>query len=73
MRRNFIVKLDVPQEATVDDCLDYIKDAVQTYRGSLRPPGAYDDNDAGDSMWDLNTDTIEVVKASQSIHNTKVE
>lgn len=63
MRRNFLVKLDVPKGASIDDCIEYIHDAVYTYRGSLRPPGSYDDNDPGDLMWDLNSKTIEVMKA----------
>ena len=60
MRRSFVVVMDVPANATVDICIEYIQDALSTFRGSLRYPYAIDINDPGDPMWHLNTKTIRV-------------
>lgn len=33
---------------------------MQTWRGSLRPPGGYDQDDPGDPLWALNCKTVAV-------------
>lgn len=62
MRRSFIVSFEVPQNATIQDCVDYIRDSVTTWCGSLRPEGAYDESDPGDTMRYLDTNSIRVKK-----------
>lgn len=40
--------------------LSYVEDAVTTWCGSLRPPGAYSEADPGDPLFDLDTTTVRV-------------
>ncbi len=58
MRRKFLVELEVPEGAKVTDCATYIREAVATWAGSLRPPCSYDDNDPGDPMFNLDRTSI---------------
>lgn len=51
MIRVFTVRMEVPDEATVEECAAYVYDAVSSMGGGLRPPGGYDDDDAGDPMF----------------------
>lgn len=64
-RVHFDVSFLLPEGATVDAAMAYVKDAVQSWRGSLEPPGA-DLGDGtfadGDPMSALNPDTVEVSK-----------
>lgn len=60
MFRAFKVSLDVPDDARIADCIEYIEEAVQTWRGQLRPPGSIDDSDPGHCMWELDPDTVKV-------------
>ena len=49
-----------PPGVTARDAKDYVLDAVATWRGGLRPPGAYSDTDPGDPLFDLNPDAVQV-------------
>lgn len=51
MRRRFTVIMDVPDGADVHDAAHYIRDAVVSMGGGLRPPGAYGEDDPGDPMF----------------------
>lgn len=71
--RAFTVYLDIPERASEEDVMDYIADAVKTWRGQLFP-GSYstygDDpeitglpnttDDDRDPMWDLDPSTVRV-------------
>lgn len=59
-RLTFIVSLEAPPDASRQAVKDYILAALSSWNGSLRPPASYDDNDPGDPMFSLDTDTIEV-------------
>jgi len=61
--RTYTVCLEVPTGATNTDIIQYITESVQTWRGQLRPPGAYGDDDPGDVMWGLNAETVKVTRA----------
>lgn len=60
---SFVVTIEQPDGALVEDCRAYIFDAVSTWAGSLRPPGAYEENDPGDPLFSLDRDTIKVRRA----------
>lgn len=64
MKRSFTVTIDVPKGATVEDCIEYIDEAVKVWKGQLRPPQGYSDDDSGDPMWYLD-DTKITVKPSR--------
>lgn len=55
------VTFELPEGATKTEAKEYVLDAVSTWRGSLRPPGSYDEADDGDPMWGLDSDTVKVV------------
>jgi len=57
---SFTITLKPPPRASRADILNYILDAVATWRGQLRPPGALDDDDLGDPMWDLDPNSINI-------------
>jgi hypothetical protein len=57
VRRTFTVTFEVPDGATLRDCMKYIYDAVSTWRGQCRPP---DDDDPGDPMHGLDWKTVSV-------------
>lgn len=59
-RIGFLVEFDQPEGANISDCRAYILDAVSTWRGSLRPPGGYGDDDPGDPLFNLDGDTVRV-------------
>lgn len=61
MRRvAFIVSFELPDGADRDDAQTYVEEAVSSFQGSLRPPGAYGDDDDGDPMFCLNSDSVRV-------------
>lgn len=66
MRVHFKVSFDLPLNATVQECEDYVRDAVTIWRGSLRPAGSIDETDPGDPLWDLDTRSIVVKRFGQS-------
>lgn len=49
----FAVTVRVPDWATEAETRAFIADAVGTWPGQCRPPGAYGDEDDGDPMWFL--------------------
>lgn len=61
-RITFAVSLVLPPGARAAAAREYIEDAVASWRGQLRPPGGYDDNDPGDQLFNLDTDTIRVTR-----------
>ena len=56
----FTVSFPLPRDATARDARDYVLDAVSSYCKGCRPPGAYDEHDPGDPMFDLDRDTVRV-------------
>lgn len=63
-RRTFKVTLTIPEGATITDAKAYILDAVSSWHGSLRPPGAYGElEDPGDPMHGLDGDSVDVTLA----------
>lgn len=70
----FTVTMKQPRGATLTDIRQYIDEAVTKWRGSLRPPGAYDNEDPGDPMFGLDTDTVRVSRCvSKSRDKVKVK
>lgn len=59
---HFRVALVRPEGADLDDVATYILEAVQSHRGSLRPPGSYAPEDEGDPMFDLDAETVSVTR-----------
>lgn len=72
MRRvNFTVSFALPRGASVADAREYVDDAVATWRGSLRYPGGYGEDDPGDPMFGLDNSTVRVThKYKQKARNT---
>jgi hypothetical protein len=60
-RVKFLVSLERPDGASIEDLREYIAEAIAVYRGSLRPPGGYDDDDPGDPLFMLDRDKIKVI------------
>jgi hypothetical protein len=56
----FVVEFDLPPGAKEADAREYVTDAVVSWCGSLKPPGADEEDLDGDPMFDLNRDSIEV-------------
>jgi hypothetical protein len=50
-RLEFIVSIEQPEGASITEVKNYISEAVSTWSGSLRPPGAYGQHDPGDPLW----------------------
>ena len=75
----FKVTMVWPPRATERNVKDYIIDAVSTWRGQLRPPGAYADHpdykgqDDGDPMWDLEPNTVIVTRVAQPRKNSNIK
>lgn len=57
---NFVVDNEL---ATAAEIRAYIRDAVETWSGSLRPPGALGADDDGDPLWGIHkVSSIRVVR-----------
>lgn len=52
MRRRIVLSVDAPPEADDNDIANYIADALGSWGGSFRPPGAYGEDDDGDPLFD---------------------
>ena len=52
------ISMEIPEGASREDCLRYTVDAVQSWKGSLRPPGGYAPDDEGDPMFELDYRTV---------------
>jgi len=61
-----------PPGARWDDLREYVLEAVKVWRGQLRPPGGYRDDDKGDIMWALDPETVEVKRYRVKKKQTKV-
>ena len=59
-RITFAVSLVLPSGARVAAMREYIEEAVATWHGQLRPPGAHDDLDPGDPLFNLDADSVRV-------------
>ncbi len=64
---DFKVRILVPAEATIDDARTYIEDAVYSWCGSLRPPGAYGPDDNGDPMRHFQREKTSVKRAARAV------
>lgn len=60
MRVRLAVSFDLPEGADRRDAVDYVADAVKTWRGQCRPPGSYSEDDDGDPMFGLDSDSVTV-------------
>jgi hypothetical protein len=58
----FVVELELPEDASVAEAKQYIKDAVSSWHGSLFPGSEEGEYADADPMFDLDGDTI-VVKS----------
>jgi hypothetical protein len=58
----FMVTFLLPEGATQETAGMYVAEAIQQYRGCLRPPDPYGDNpaDTGDPMFHLDPDNVRV-------------
>lgn len=56
------VRARVPNNVTMEEFREYVLDAVASWRGSLRPPYSYDDDDPGDPLWGLDPDSVRVTR-----------
>ncbi len=56
----FVVDMTIPDGATITDCQKYVQTAIENWRGSLRPPGGYNEEDLGDPMFSLDTSKVKV-------------
>lgn len=59
----FAVSFKRPVGASVEECRDYVEQAVATWHGQCRPPGAYGDEDPGDPMFGLEWRTVKAKRA----------
>jgi hypothetical protein len=53
------ISFDLPEGATREDALAYAVDAVMTMKGCLRPAGGLSEDDPGDPMFYLDSDSVE--------------
>lgn len=51
MRRRIVISADVPAGVSDDDLAEYVNEALDTWGGSLRPPGSYDQDDPGHPLF----------------------
>jgi hypothetical protein len=63
----FRVIMEVPEGATIEDCRSYIQDAVTSWGGGYRPPGALGDNDPGDPFFSLNKEAVKVTHLRETL------
>lgn len=57
-RIRIALSFEIPEGADRDDCLGYAVEAVQSWKVSLRPAGAYGDDDPGDPMFYLDASSV---------------
>lgn len=51
MRRRITVSVDAPSGISDENLASYVADALGFWGGSLRPPGAYGEDDLGDPLF----------------------
>jgi len=68
-KRAFKVCVDLPDDVSEEDMIDYIEDAVRVWKGQLRPP-TYDGLELleGDPLFYLDSDSVKVSKAYPDKH-----
>ena len=60
-----IVTVDVDVNAGNFEVYNYIRDAVESWRGQLRPPGGWDLDDPGDPLFDLELHGVRPVRSEE--------
>ena len=60
-----VIELEKPEDASFEDIASYVEDAVATWCGSLRPPRGYGPHDDGDPMFELDRDTVKVIRVTK--------
>jgi hypothetical protein len=58
----FTVSFEKPPRAKLSDMKEYIADAVKAWRGQLYPGGIEGYPEEPDAMWELNEETVRVVR-----------
>lgn len=66
MRIRVAVSFEIPEDATRQDCVDYVLDAVSTMKGCYRPDNWDGNGGAGDPMFYLDSDTITATASGYS-------
>lgn len=51
MKRRITISADVPSEANDEEIASYVTEALGSWGGQSRPPGAYGDDDPGDPIF----------------------
>lgn len=59
-RKTFRVSFPVPNGATLEEAASYVMEAVQVWRGQLRPEGWDGSTGKADPMWHLDSEEVEV-------------
>lgn len=52
------ISFELPEGASREDALVYTVDAVRSMKGCLRPAGGYGNDDPGDPMFYLDSETV---------------
>jgi hypothetical protein len=79
MKHTFVVTLEIPNKASIEETKQYISEALSCWRGSLRSPGGYDEFDERDPFFSLDLNKIKVVpipeprKKSQLFLNDRIK
>ena len=70
-RVEFKVSFELPSGATVALAQAYVQDAVGAWQGSLKPPGADEEDPEGDPMFDLDPETVQVTRLRKAKRPTR--
>lgn len=62
-RVSFCVTFRLPRDCSIRRARDYVEEAVAGWRGGLRPPGSYGEDDNGDPIFNLDPATVRVALA----------
>lgn len=52
-RETYSIVITRPADCSVRRMKEYIKEAIDTWNGSFRPPGSYGDDDPGDPLFNV--------------------
>ena len=58
MKISINVSFEIPKGATIQNCVDYVEDAVASMHGSYRPDGWDGGGGEGDPLFYLDRDTV---------------
>jgi hypothetical protein len=64
-RIEIVVSFLIPDDATIDDCVNYVDDAVSSMCGSYRPDNFDGEGGEGDPMFYLDSDSVKAVYLSR--------